>query len=246
MRLKDQIAMITGGGSGLGREACVLFAREGARIAVLDINEDQGEETVHLIRENGGVAEFLKVDVGDAAAVEKAANKIYGKFGDIQILVNNAGITRDAMLHKMTHEQWEQVIRINLSGVFNCTHAVIPYMREQEYGRIINTSSVVGLYGNLGQTNYAAAKAGVIGMTKTWAKELGPKGINVNAVAPGFIKTPMTEAVPEKILKLMEEKVPLKRLGEAKDIAQAYLFLASPESAYVNGCVLSVDGGLAL
>lgn len=246
MRLKDQVAMITGGGSGLGREACVLFASEGAKIAVLDINESQGEETVQLIKEKGGAAVFFKVDVGNAAGVGEVTSEIIGKFGSVQILINNAGITRDAMLHKMTHEQWDQVIRINLSGVFNCTHAVIPYMREQEYGRIINTSSVVGLYGNMGQTNYAAAKAGVVAMTKTWAKELGPKGINVNAVAPGFIKTPMTEAVPEKILKLMEEKVPLKRLGEPKDIAQAYLFLAAPESAYINGCVLSVDGGLVL
>lgn len=246
MRLKDQVAMITGGGSGLGREACVLFASEGAKIAVADINESQGEETVQLIKDTGGAAEFFKVDVGNAVAVGEVVDEINRKFSSIQILINNAGITRDAMLHKMTHEQWEQVVRINLSGVFNCTHAVIPYMREQEYGRIINTSSVVGVYGNLGQTNYAAAKAGVIGMTKTWAKELGPKGINVNAVAPGFIKTPMTEAVPEKILKLMEEKVPLKRLGEPKDIAQAYLFLASAESAYINGCVLSVDGGLVL
>ncbi len=246
MRLKDQVAMITGGGSGLGREACLLFAKEGAKVAVLDVNDFEGNETVNWIKEQGGEAEFYKVNVGEAKDVQVATEAIIQKFGIIDILINNAGITRDAMLHKITHEQWEQVIRINLSGVFNCTHAVIPYMREQEYGRIINTSSVVGLYGNLGQTNYAAAKAGVIGMTKTWAKEQGPKGINVNAVAPGFIKTPMTEAVPEKILKLMEEKVPLKRLGEPKDIAQAYLFLASPESSYINGCVLSVDGGLVL
>lgn len=246
MRLKDQVAMITGGGSGLGREACLLFAKEGAKVAVIDVNDFEGNQTVNLIKEQGGEAEFYKVNVGEAKDVQVATEAIIQKFGIIDILINNAGITRDAMLHKITHEQWEQVIRINLSGVFNCTHAVIPYMREQEYGRIINTSSVVGLYGNLGQTNYAAAKAGVIGMTKTWAKEQGPKGINVNAVAPGFIKTPMTEAVPEKILKLMEEKVPLKRLGEPKDIAQAYLFLASPESSYINGCVLSVDGGLVL
>lgn len=246
MRLKDQVAMITGGGSGLGREACMLFAAEGAKIAVLDVNEIQGNETVQWILDHGGEAEFYKVNVGEAKEVQAASLKIIHKFEKIDILINNAGITRDAMLHKMNHEQWEQVIRINLSGVFNCTHAVLPYMREREYGRIINTSSVVGLYGNLGQTNYAAAKAGVIGMTKTWAKELGPKGINVNAVAPGFIRTPMTEAVPEKILKLMEDKVPLKRLGEPNDIAQAYLFLASRESAYVNGCVLCVDGGLVL
>ncbi|WP_134704287.1 3-oxoacyl-ACP reductase FabG [Ammoniphilus sp. YIM 78166] len=246
MRLKEQVSIITGGGSGLGKEASLLFAQEGSAIAVWDINQEQGEETVQQIREKGGRAKFYKVDVGEDGLVQESVEQVIQDFGKVDILINNAGITRDAMLHKMTTQQWNQVIRINLSGVFHCTHAVVPYMREKEYGRIINTSSVVGVYGNMGQTNYAAAKSGVIAMTKTWAKELGPKGINVNAVAPGFIKTPMTEAVPEKILQMMESKVPLKRLGEAKDIANAYLFLASPESAYVNGCVLNVDGGLVL
>ncbi|RXT13518.1 3-oxoacyl-ACP reductase FabG [Ammoniphilus sp. CFH 90114] len=246
MRLKDQVAVITGGGSGLGREASLLFAQAGATVAVCDVNKDQGIETVKQIQEQGGKAHFNLVDVGNQKQVAESMEQIHGQHGKIDILINNAGITRDAMIHKMSPEQWEQVIQINLTGVFNCTHAIVPFMRERGYGRIINTSSVVGVYGNMGQTNYAAAKAGVIAMTKTWAKELGPKGISVNAVAPGFIKTPMTAAVPEKILKLMEEKVPLKRLGEAQDIAQAYLFLASPEAAYINGCVLNVDGGLVL
>ncbi|MEW9670994.1 3-oxoacyl-ACP reductase FabG [Ammoniphilus sp. 3BR4] len=246
MRLKEQVAIVTGGGSGLGREASLLFAQEGAAIAVWDINAEQGEETVKLIQARGGSAQFYQVDVGDEKKVRETVEQVQHQHSKIDILINNAGITRDAMIHKMAPEQWEQVIRINLTGVFNCTHAVVPYMREKGYGRIISTSSVVGIYGNMGQTNYAAAKAGVIAMTKTWAKELGPKGINVNAVAPGFIKTPMTDAVPEKILRMMEDKVPLKRLGEAKDIANAYLFLASAESAYINGCVLNVDGGLVL
>lgn len=246
MRLKEQVAIVTGGGSGLGREASLLFAQEGATVAVWDINAEQGEETVKLIQARGGSAQFYQVDVGDEKKVRETVEQVHQQYSKIDILINNAGITRDAMIHKMAPEQWEQVIRINLTGVFNCTHSVVPYMREKGYGRIISTSSVVGVYGNMGQTNYAAAKAGVIAMTKTWAKELGPKGINVNAVAPGFIKTPMTDAVPEKILKMMEDKVPLKRLGEARDIANAYLFLASPESAYINGCVLNVDGGLVL
>lgn len=241
MRLNNQVAIITGGGSGLGKEASMLFATEGSKVVVIDVNEQQGNDTVKEIQAQGGTASFYKLDVGDAESVDQTIDQIHQQYGQIDILVNNAGITRDAMIHKISHAQWDQVIRINLTGVFNCTHAVAPFMRERGYGRIINTSSVVGVYGNIGQSNYAAAKAGVIGMTKTWAKELGPKGINVNAVAPGFIKTPMTQAMPEKILQMMEEKVPLRRLGEARDIANAYLFLASAESAYINGCVFNVD-----
>jgi 3-oxoacyl-[acyl-carrier protein] reductase len=246
MRLKEQIAVITGAGSGLGREASILFASEGAKVIVADVNRSQGEETVDLIKQKGGAAGFFPIDVGNHQEVQEQMAEIYKLEGRIDILINNAGITRDSMLHKMSHEQWDQLIRINLTGVFNCTNAVVPYMRAKGYGRIISTSSVVGVYGNIGQTNYAAAKAGVIGMTKTWAKELGPKGITANAVAPGFIRTPMTNAVPEKILKMMEEKVPVGRLGDPRDIANAYLFLSLPQSSYVNGCVLSVDGGLVL
>ncbi|HJV46301.1 MAG TPA: 3-oxoacyl-ACP reductase FabG [Bacillota bacterium] len=246
MRLKDQIAMITGGGSGLGKESSLLFAQEGATVVIVDVNQKSGEDTVEEIQKSGGKACFRKFDVGNHQEVQNQVQEIYDQFGSIDVLINNAGITRDALIHKMTYDQWEQLLRINLSGVFNCTNAVVPIMREKGYGRIISTSSVVGLYGNIGQTNYAAAKAGVIGMTKTWAKELGPKGITVNAVAPGFIRTPMTDAVPEKILKMMEEKVPVRRLGEPRDIANAYLFLALPESSYINGSILSVDGGLVL
>jgi 3-oxoacyl-[acyl-carrier protein] reductase len=246
MRLKNQVAIITGGASGLGKEACLLFAEEGATVVIADMNEQQGQELVQQIEQKGGQSLFVHVDVGDNLSAEQMTKLVHQTFGKIDILINNAGITRDSMLAKMTKEQWDQVIRINLSGVFHCTHAVVPYMREKGYGRIISTSSIVGVNGNIGQTNYAAAKAGIIAMTKTWAKELGPKGITANAVAPGFIRTPMTSQVPDKVLQMVQEKVPLKRLGEPRDIANAYLFLASPESSYVNGCVLAVDGGLVL
>jgi 3-oxoacyl-[acyl-carrier protein] reductase len=168
------------------------------------------------------------------------------KFGAIDILINNAGITRDATLLKMTAEQWSQVIAVNLSGVFHCTKAVAPHMVERGKGRIINTSSIVGISGNFGQTNYSAAKAGVIGMTQTWARELGPKGITVNAVAPGFVATELVKKMPEKILQTMRERTPMRRLGEPRDIANAYLFLASDEADFINGAVLRVDGGLSI
>ncbi|MFY0544641.1 3-oxoacyl-ACP reductase FabG [Brevibacillus sp. H7] len=246
MRLHNQVAVITGGASGLGRAAAELFAREGAHVVIADYQETLGKEAADAISQQGGSAISLRVDVSDSESVQAMVHSVLGKYGQVDILINNAGVTDDATLPKMKQEQWSRVIAINLTGVFNCTQGVVPFMLERSCGRIISTSSVVGLYGNFGQTNYAASKAGVIAMTKTWAKELGPKGITCNAVAPGFIRTPMTEAVPEKILKMMEEKVPLRRLGEPIDIANAYLFLASDAGRYVNGAVLSVDGGLAL
>lgn len=246
MEFEKQSALITGGASGLGRKAARLFCERGAHVIIADVNEEQGLQTVTELREDGGKADFVQVNVADEASVQTLIEEIRQKFGRLDVLINNAGITRDGMLHKMGKEKWDQVIAINLTGVYVCTKAAIPLMLENGYGRIINTSSVVGLYGNIGQTNYAAAKAGVIGLTKTWAKELGAKGITVNAVAPGFIHTPMLDAVPEKILEMMRQKVPVLRLGEAEDIARAYVFLASPQSSYINGAVLSVDGGLTL
>jgi len=215
-------------------------------VVVADYNQEAGEKVASELRETGAEVTFIAVDVSNRESVEQMVSKTIETYGHIDILVNNAGITQDAMLHKMSYEQWDRVISINLTGVFNCTQAVVHHMREREYGRIINTSSIVGKFGNIGQTNYAAAKAGVIGMTQTWAKELGRKGITVNAVAPGFIRTPMTEKMPEKILAMMQEKVNLGRLGEAEDVANAYLFLASDEASYINGIVLSVDGGLSI
>ncbi|MED0670956.1 3-oxoacyl-ACP reductase FabG [Aneurinibacillus aneurinilyticus] len=246
MEFEKQSALITGGASGLGRKAAQLFCERGVHVIVADVNEEKGIQTVTELRENGGKADFIQVNVADEASVQTLIEGTRQKIGRLDILINNAGITRDGMLHKMGKEKWDQVIAINLTGVYVCTKAAIPLMLENGYGRIINTSSVVGLYGNIGQTNYAAAKAGVIGLTKTWAKELGAKGITVNAVAPGFIRTPMLDAVPEKILEMMRQKVPVLRIGEAEDIARAYVFLASPQSSYINGAVLSVDGGLTL
>ena len=198
------------------------------------------------MRKAGGTAHFIKVNVADFASTTAAAKEVVEKFGTIDILINNAGITRDSSLMKMTPEQWQQVIDVNLTGVFNCTKSVAPYMIEKKYGRIVNAASIVGLYGNFGQANYVATKAGVIGMTKTLARELGRKGITVNVVAPGFIATEMVKTVPEAFLKSLEEKTPLGRLGQPEDIANAYAFLASSEAAYVNGATLSVDGGLVL
>ncbi|MCX9081187.1 MAG: 3-oxoacyl-ACP reductase FabG [Candidatus Methanoperedens sp.] len=245
MRLENKVAIITGAGSGIGKETALLFAKEGAKVVVADMNETAGEETAAQIRENGE-GFFIKLDVSNREQAKQVAKITLEKYGRIDILINNAGIVQDAFLSKMTEEQWDKVIDVNLKGVFNCSQAVVEVMMNQGKGVIINTSSIVGLNGNVGQVNYAATKAGLIGMTKTLAKELGKKGIRVNAVAPGFIATPMTSNVPEKILEMMKEKTPLRRLGEPKDIANAYLYLASDDANFVNGAVLSVDGGLII
>lgn len=246
MRLLNKVAIITGGASGIGLAAVKKFVSEGAKVVIADFNEEAGKAVEAELLGQGADVTYISVNVADRASVDKMVAQTLEKYGQIDILVNNAGITQDAMLHKMTVEQWENVISINLSGVFHCTQAVVGHMRERGYGRIINTSSVVGKFGNVGQTNYAATKAGVIGMTQTWAKELGRKGITVNAVAPGFIRTPMTAKMPEKILAMMVDKVNVGRLGEPEDVANAYLFLASDEASYINGIVLSVDGGLTI
>ena len=250
MRLRGKTALITGGLNGLGREAALVFAEEGARVAVCDL-ATEGGELVAAINAKGAAGSgaegfYVSCDVSNFDAVGAMATSVLARFGGIDVLVNNAGITRDATLLKMTSEQWNQVIGVNLSGVFNCTKHVAPHMVERGWGKIINTSSVVGLFGNFGQTNYAATKAGVIGMTKTWARELGPKGISVNAVAPGFIATEMVKKMPEKVQQMMRERTPLRRLGEPRDVANVYLFLASDESDFINGAVISVDGGLTL
>ncbi|QGP91874.1 3-oxoacyl-[acyl-carrier-protein] reductase FabG [Neomoorella glycerini] len=246
MRIKDKVAIITGGARGIGKETALLFAREGAMVVIGDFDAAAGEQTLAELKSTGARALFFKVDVTDRASVQNMVDATKGEFGRIDILINNAGITADAFLTKMTEEQWDKVIAVNLKGVFNCTQAVVPIMMEQGSGVILNASSVVGVYGNVGQTNYAATKAGVIGMTKSWAKELGKKGIRVNAIAPGFIITDMTAKVPEKVLELMQSRTPLGRLGVPKDVAAAYLFLASDEASYINGQVLGVDGGLMI
>ncbi len=246
MRLKDKVAIVTGSTKGIGKETVKTFAREGAKVVVCGTRESAVNEVVEEIKATGAEVMGFKVDVSNRAQVNEMAAAVKSAWGRIDILVNNAGVTADAMLKKMTEEQFDKVINTNMKGVFNCAQAVLETMTEQGSGVILNATSVVGLYGNVGQTNYAAAKWGVIGMTKTWAKELGRKGIRVNAVAPGFIKTPMTDAVPEKVLEMMKEKAPLQRLGEPEDIANAYLFLASDESSFITGTVLSVDGGLVI
>jgi 3-oxoacyl-[acyl-carrier protein] reductase len=245
MRLQGKVTLITGGLNGLGREAALVFAREGASVAVRDLPPDGGN-LMAAIQSQGGESFYASADVSRPSQVEAMVGAVLQRFGGIDVLINNAGITRDATLLKMSVEQWDQVIAVNLSGVFHCTKAVAPHMVERGKGKIINTSSIVGISGNFGQTNYAAAKAGLIGMTKTWARELGPKGITVNAVAPGFIATEMVKKMPEKVLQGMRDRTPVRRLGEPRDVANAYLFLASDEADFINGAVLSVDGGLTL
>ncbi|WP_079527408.1 3-oxoacyl-ACP reductase FabG [Halobacillus hunanensis] len=246
MRLKDKVAIITGSANGIGLEAARRFAGEGASVVMADFDKEKGKERERELQKDGYDVIFIQVNVADRSSVDSLMDRVKEEFGRIDILVNNAGITRDAMLSKMTVEQFQQVIDVNLTGVFHCAQAVLPAMKEQAKGKIINTSSVTGTYGNVGQTNYAAAKAGLIGMTKTWAKELGRKGINVNAVAPGFTETGMVAEVPEKVIDQMVGQVPMQRLGRPEDIANAYLYLASDESDYVNGHVLHVDGGIMM
>lgn len=246
MRLQGKTALITGGAAGIGRETATLFAQEGARVIIADYNKQQGEEAIQALLQKGADAHFIEVDVSDSGSVTKMAAEALARYDAVDVLINNAGITQDRTLAKMTEEEWHRVIQVNLNGVFYCTKALIHSMIERGSGKIISTASVVGVHGNIGQTNYAAAKAGIIGMTKTWAKELGPKGIQANAVAPGFIETGMVANMPEKVIQQMLEKIPLRRLGQPIDVANAYLFLASSESDYVNGTVLEVNGGLVI
>ncbi|MFO7814874.1 MAG: 3-oxoacyl-ACP reductase FabG [Halanaerobiales bacterium] len=246
MRLKDKVAIITGAGSGIGKASAFKFAEEGAKVVIADFDSEAGNEVAEKINGDGGEAYFIKVDVSKWEEVQEMVDNILDKYDTIDILINNAGVTADSFLTKMSHDQWNKVIDINLKGVFNCTKAVAPLMMDKGEGKIINTSSVVGEQGNIGQTNYSATKAGVIGMTKTWAKELGSKGINVNAVAPGYIMTEMVAKIPEKVLNKLRDKVPFKELGEPEDVANAYLYLASPAGDYCNGTVLDVNGGISL
>lgn len=245
-RLANKVAVITGGARGIGKATAEKFGAEGAAICIWDVLEEVGAETVNELTEAGVKAMFIKVDTTDQESVIAAAQEVVDQFGQIDILVNNAGITRDATLLKMESNKWQQVIDVNLTGVFNCTQAVAKHMVLRGTGRIMSAASVVGLYGNFGQTNYVATKAGVIGMTKVWARELGRKGITANAVAPGFIATEMIGTIPEKVVQSIENKTPLGRFGAPEDIANAYLFLASDEAAFVNGAVISVDGGITL
>ncbi len=244
--LTNRVAIITGGSQGIGRATALRFAAAGARVVIADVADDAGKATVDQLTGNGAEALFVHTDVSDRASTDAMAEAAVDVFGQIDILINNAGITRDATLKKLSEEDFDRVVDVNLKGVFNATKSVLPAMLDAGYGRIVNAASVVGLYGNFGQTNYVASKAGVIGMTKTWARELGRKGITVNALAPGFIDTEMVESVPEKVINQLENRTPVGRLGHPEDVAHAYAFLASEEAAFITGTVLSVDGGLVL
>jgi len=246
MRLKDKVAIVTGAGSGIGEATAVKFAHEGARVAVCDINLAACETVVKSIADAGGTAMAVHLDVTDKASVAAMVEGVMKAWGRVDTLVNNAGIVQDAQLKKMTDEQFDRVIDVNLKGVYHCTKAVVDIMLEQGTGCILNASSIVGLYGNFGQTNYAATKFGVIGMVKTWARELGRKGVRANAVCPGFIETPILKSMPEKVIKMMEDKVPLGRLGKPEDIANTYAWLASDEASYINGAVIEVSGGVTI
>jgi 3-oxoacyl-[acyl-carrier protein] reductase len=252
MRLKSRVALITGGAAGIGKATARRFIEEGAKVVLCDVNAEAGAAAVE---ELGANAEFYQVDVTDRAAVQEWVDGVVAKHGRLDVLVNNAGILRDNQLVKvkdgdlvkeMPEAEFDLVIGVNLKGVFNCAQAVAPHMIRQGRGVILNASSVVGLDGNFGQTNYVATKAGVIGMTKVWARELGRYGVRVNAVAPGFTATEILVSMPDKVLDGMRARTPLGRLGEPRDIANAYLFLASDEASYVTGTVLRVDGGIVV
>ena len=252
MRLQDRVCIITGGAAGIGKATSVKFASEGAKVVICDVNEEAGNA---LAAELGNDASFWKVNVVNRQEVQEWIDAVAAKYGRIDALINNAGITRDSQFVKfkegevvgqMSDEAFDAVIAVNLKGVFNCTQAVVPYMIKQGGGAVVSASSVVGLYGNFGQTNYAATKFGVIGMTKTWARELGKYQIRVNAVAPGFILTEMVLKMPENVLAGMAANAPLKRLGKPEEIANVYAWLASDEASYVHGAVISVDGGIVL
>ena len=245
-RLAGKVAIITGAAQGIGLATALKFAREGARVVVCDVRQTAVDQAVAACQAEGAEALGIVIDVTQREMVDGMVQQVKARFGRIDVLVNNAGITQDARLQKMTIEQFDRVIDVNLRGAFHCAQAVCDTMVAQGGGVILNASSVVGIYGNFGQTNYAASKFGVIGFTKTWSRELGPKGVRVNAVAPGFVATPILSTIPDKVMQEMVDRVPLKRLGQPEDIANVYAFLASDEAAYVNGAVIEVSGGMTV
>ncbi len=246
MRLQGKVSIITGAAQGIGQATALKFAREGAKVAVCDINDKAVAATVEMIESAGGEAMGFRVDVTDKVSIAKMVEGVMAKWGRVDTLVNNAGIVQDAQFKKMSEDQFDRVIEVNLKGVYNCTKAVVDIMLAQNSGCILNASSIVGIYGNFGQTNYAATKFAVIGMVKTWARELGSKGIRANAICPGYIETPILSAMPEKVLKMIEDKVPMGRLGQPEEIANAYAWLASDEASYINGAVIEVSGGVTI
>ena len=246
MRLKGKVSIITGGASGIGKATVLKFAQEGAIVAVCDLNQETIDATVNEVKAAGGEAVGYIVNVTNKSQINDMVADVKARFGRIDVLMNNANIVQDAQLTKMTDEQFDLVIDINLRGVYNCAKAVVDTMVAQGGGVILNASSVVGVYGNFGQTNYAATKFGVIGFVKTWAKELGKKGIRANAVCPGFVATPILKAMPEKVIQAMEDRVPMERMAQPEEIANLYAFLASDEASYINGAAIEITGGLTL
>ena len=242
MRLKDKIALITGGANGIGLATTQRFAKEGAKIILWDVS-DKGNDVAEQLRKEGHEAIFKKVSVTSEDEVFQATDEAHKHFGRIDILINNAGITKDKTLLKMSKQEWDDVIAVNLTGVFNCTQAVAPIMKAQNYGRIVSASSTVAIRGNFGQTNYVATKSAIIGMTKVWAMELGRYNITVNCIAPGYITTAMTDLMPEDVRKNTISKIPLGHWGTTDDIANGYLYLASDEASFVSGICLTIDGG---
>jgi 3-oxoacyl-[acyl-carrier protein] reductase len=250
--MRNKVVVVTGGAAGIGRATAVRFSEAGARVAICDVNEQAGAATASALGEG---AAFFKLNVADKSDVQRVFDAIVAKYGRVDVLVNNAGITRDAQFLKMvdgdvvkqmSEADFDLVISINLKGVFNCTQAVVPHMIRQGGGVVLNAASAVALYGNFGQTNYVATKAGVIGMTKVWARELGRSNVRVNAVAPGFTLTDLVMKMPEKVREAMKARTPLGCLAEPSDIANAYFFLASDQARHITGAVLSVDGGLVI
>jgi len=246
MFLTGQIAMVTGGGAGIGKAISLALAKEGADIAITDVNLETAQQTAKEIEELSRRIYVAQADVSDSGAIESFVNAVVEKFGRIDILVNNAGITRDTLLIRMKDADWDAVLKINLTGTFNCTRAVSKIMLKQRSGRIVNMASVIGLMGNVGQANYAASKAGVIALTKSAAKELASRGILVNAIAPGFILTRMTEVLSEQVKAEMLKIIPLSRFGKPEDIANTVLFLVSDSASYITGQVIQVDGGMVM
>ena len=244
MKLVGKVALVTGAAQGIGKAVALLLARNGADIVVSDINLEKAEETAKEVQALGRKALATKVDVATLGDVEKMVEAILVQFGKVDILVNNAGIARDKLILRMTEEDWDAVLNINLKGTFNCTKAVVRHMSKQRSGKIVNIASVVGEMGNAGQGNYAASKAGVIGFTKTIAREFAQRGINVNAIAPGYIETPMTDTLPDKAKEELKRLIPMDRLGKPEDVAEAVLFLVSEASSYITGHVLNVNGGI--
>ena len=244
MTVKDRVAIVSGGARGIGKAVSELFAEKGAKVIIWDLLDD-GDQVAKDISAKGQSAEFMKISITDRDAVFSAVDTIVAKYGTVDILINNAGITKDKTLLKMSDEEWDAVIDVNLKGIYYCTKAVAPIMKEKGYGRIVSASSTTGLRGNYGQTNYAATKAGVIGMTKTWALELGRYGITANSIAPGYTKTPMTEAIPDNIKQMALMTIPVGFVAEPEDLAIGYLFLASEEARFVSGVCLPIDGGFS-